>query len=76
MKLCSSNTKKFLIFSQKKAFLKLLETKPCTSQSKLENKKNQPPEIFLCSNIKEFRIFSQKKAVLISEKFFMFIKFI
>ena len=36
MELCSSNTKKFLIFSQKKAFLKFLEMKPCTFQSKLE----------------------------------------
>ena len=36
MELSSSNIKKILILSQKKAFLIFLETKPCTFHPKLE----------------------------------------
>ena len=36
MELSSSNIKKILIFSQKKAFLKFPEMEPCTFQLKIE----------------------------------------
>ena len=47
MELSSSNIKKILIFSQKKAFLILSKTESCTFQSKHEKKNNPPGENFL-----------------------------
>ena len=71
MELSGSKIKKFLVFSQKKAFLIFLEIEPCTFQPKLE-------KISYTLILKKFLTFSQKKAVPIFQetktlkKFFIF----
>ena len=47
MEFSSSNIKKILIFSQKKAFLIFPEMKPCTFQRKLEKSKKSTPRKFI-----------------------------
>ena len=42
MELSSSNIKKILIFSHKKAFLIFPEMEPCTFQPRLKKEKNPP----------------------------------
>ena len=59
MELFSSNFKKILIFSQKKAFFIFLEMEPCTFPTKLEKNKNSPRENSLYFNIKKFLIFQE-----------------
>ena len=69
MELSSSNIKKLLIFSQKKAFLIFPKKEPCTFQIKLKKIKQSTPRKFLIfqemETPKEFLIFSQYKAFLI-----------
>ena len=62
MELFNSKIKKFLIFSQNKAFLIIPEIEPCTFQSKLEKiKKNSLREIFLYFRKRKPRRNSKRK---------------
>ena len=81
MELPSSNIKKVLIFSQKKAFLIFPEMKSCTFQPNSKNEKIHPGKIAYNSgngNPEKFIVFSKKKAFLIfpekgtAKKFFIF----
>ena len=73
MELSDSKIEKFLIFSQKKASLIILEMEFCTFQPKIENIHTEKVSYLLYSgkieltnsNIKKFLIFSRKKAFLI-----------
>ena len=70
MELSSSNIKKILIFSQKKAFHIFPEMEPCTFQPKLKNKKIHPEKISHTSGNgnpeKTYHIFSKENFSYIS----------
>ena len=71
MKLCSSNIKKFLIFSQKKIFLYIRKEHLAHFTPSSHNEKIHPKKISYTSRNRDpenFVIFSQKKAVLIFQK--------
>ena len=73
MEISDPKIKKFLIFSQKKAFLIFPEAEPCTFQAQARKvKENLLPKKFLTfwamelssSNIKNFLLFFEKKPFL------------
>ena len=69
MELSSTNIKKILIFSQKKAFPIFSQVKPCIFHPKLKKQKKSTLEKFLIlqesKTSKKFLVLSKKKAFLI-----------